>query len=192
VKPRLARRALLLAAILPLAGCFDFDAPLGPPTTPIDARLLGSWRCIGFEAQTTDTVGTIQFAALDGTQYDIGPGPGCEGSDCMDRFRAHITKVAGMTLLNARELKDGELAAKWNFVRYTFHRPNVLQLELADDEVLKVKPETTETLRRGLERERRNPKLFQDYLVCLKVVPKDPEPASPAGSPTPAPAVPPS
>ena len=180
-------RGLLLAFALPLAGCFDFEAPLGPATVPIDPRLLGQWRCMGFEESGTDRVGVIQFSALDKVQYDVGPPPTCEGTDCMDRFRAHITKIAGMTLLNARELKDGKPDEKWNFVRYTFYRPNILHLDLVSDDVLKVKPETTETLRRAFEKQRKDPRLFEDYLICVKVVPKE---AAPAASPTATPAAP--
>jgi hypothetical protein len=153
----------LLPAVAFLGGCYD--APLGPAKAPFDSRLVGDWRCIGFQ-DNDEPGGTLRIALSDATHADVSCVKGCEGEEF--GYRLHLTKLRSVPLLNAQELKDGGPSGSWYFVRYTFHRPNLLHFEFVHDEALKGVPETSEALRSALEKRLGDPKTFEDYLVCVK------------------------
>lgn len=175
-----------MALTLPLGGCFEFDVPLGPPTVPVDRRLIGDWRCTGFDSGAdADKVGHLRFHAADATHYEISSTDPCEGSECMPPYRAHITKVGKATILNAQEIKkDAPGDEKWSLVRATLYRPNVLHLALADDDKFKDVAQDAHALEKAVEKRMRTTGVFVDYMVCIKPAPSavelTPEAAKPA------------
>lgn len=165
--------AVMLASTLPLTACFEFSVPLGPPKDPVDPRLVGEWRCMGFEAGAdSDKVGRLRFRVLDPQHYEVTTGDACDGSDCMPPYRAYITRIGKVTILNAQEIKkEGPDDAKWSFVRVTFDRPNTLHLAIADDDKFKDVPQTSAALARALRRRMDLPGTFEDYMMCVRVAP---------------------
>jgi len=177
---RLARCAFLVC-MLPLSGCFEFDVPLGPATVPIDPRLVGEWRCTGFEGNAdSDKIGHLRFQVADTNHYEVTSPDPCEGSDCMPPYRAHITTVGKATILNAQEIKKDEGGdVKWSFVRATLYQPNILHLSLADDEKFKDVPQDTRALKKAVQKRMDTKGVFVDYMVCVKPEPES-SPQKPA------------
>jgi len=158
----------LLGLALPLFGCIEFDAPLGPPKSPIDPNLLGEWRCMSFGTPDPDVVVRMNVQALEPNHYEVVfPCDQPDHPDC--RFRAHITRLHHTPILSAEEMEGGKGSGKWYFVRYTFHRYNLLRFEVADHDALKDVPETSSALRQALGKEMKRHGVFLDYLACAKV-----------------------
>jgi hypothetical protein len=170
--PARARRGLLLLALaLPLFGCpYGAEVPLDTAAAPLDARLLGRWRCVSGDSEEVGVIAlTASRDAAD--RYDAAFTP-CDGTGC--GFRAHLTVVAGMPILNAQELKtDG--TGDWSFVRYTLYRPDVVHFELANDEPFKglPKPAAAPAIRHVFEEHMGDPALFSDWTTCVRVKPDE-------------------
>jgi hypothetical protein len=180
----------VFVCMLPLGGCFEFDVPLGPATVPIDRRLIGDWRCTGFDSGAdADKVGHLRFHADDATHYEISSLDPCEGSECMPPYRAHITKVGKATILNAQEIKKDAGDEKWSFVRATLYRPNILHLSLADDDKFKDVAQDAHALKKAVEKRMLAKGVFVDYMVCVKPTPSIVE-LTPEPPPTPTPETP--
>lgn len=191
-------RAGLSASVLLLAfagpGCYEFDAPLDPtPQVAVDPSLVGSWRCLSVPDPDEPAYG-LAFTATDDRRYSItmlagketatggqeaeaGSGAGSEANaESEDVFDAYTSRVDGDTVLNVRGRKDrGQ--ARWVYVRYSLLRPDVLRLELADDDVLEPKAQTTPELRAALHRQRRDPKLYVPFCVCVRAPRPKPSPS---------------
>ena len=55
-------RGVLLMSCLSLPACYDFDFPLDPkPQVPVNARLVGAWRCLGTQATLDDPPGVLRI-----------------------------------------------------------------------------------------------------------------------------------
>jgi hypothetical protein len=172
---RPATRWIALILGLPLTGCFEFDVPLTPPTIKVDTRLLGEWRCVGFESASSDAdkVVHLQFKAMDEMQYEITSPDMCNKDDdaeCPSVFHAYASSVANTTFLNTKIVrKNGTLEPEWTFARARLHDPNVLHLDLVDDEAFKGVPRTSEALRKALAKRMKVAGTFSEYCVCARV-----------------------
>ena len=172
-------RVVLVIASLSLPACYDFDFPLDPkPVVPVDARLVGAWRCLGSEAALDDAPGVLRIARqTDLTSRWSLESPSADGTPEHSEYDVHGSTVPGGALLNAFDL--GKKAnGKWNLVRYSFLLPNVLRIQLVNDEPF-AKLKDAGALRREVEKRREDPAIYTDFMVCVR--PK----ASATPSPTP-------
>ncbi len=173
---RWIRKSGRLSLTVPVAfavatlGCFEFDAPLGPPTTPIDKRLIGHWRCLGQDEDEADARALpLHIRALNETRYALSH-PTDKGEN---QYRAHLTKLRDDLILNVNQLKDGEPSKGWHLLRLSFLRPRVLLFELADDDAFEDVAPTSEALREAFEKRSSQPKVYSDLLVCVTSLPSD-------------------
>jgi hypothetical protein len=160
-----------LTIALPLLGCFTFDAPLGPSSSPIDDRLLGEWRCIPSKHDPEDDrVFRMDFKGLDATHYDVSS-PDCvpeTDSACSFHYRAHVTHLRRDTVLNALDLDDsGKGMDTWYLALYRFPGRDVLLIQLVDSGQLNG-PDTPMALRRALESRNPPKDLLADFVLCKR------------------------
>ena len=174
-------RIVAVLACLVLPSCYEFDFPLDPkPQVPVDARLIGTWRCLGAEPAIDDAPATLlverRTAALAHWSFEVASNDGTMEKDDYD---VHGSTVRGGALLNVFQLGE-KASGKWNFVRYTFVAPEILRLQFVDDEpFVKVKGSAVD-LRKAIEKRRNDAGIYKDYCICVRVK------ATPSPSPTPA------
>jgi len=176
-------RGVLLMSCLSLPACYDFDFPLDPkPQVPVDARLVGAWRCLGTQATLDDPPGVLRIdRRSDLISRWTFESPSANGAAEKGEYEVHASTVPGGALLNAVEL--GEKAnGKWNFVRYSFLLPDVLRIQLVNDEPFE-KAKDAKALRSQIEKRRNDPAIYTDFLICVR--PKASSEASATPSPTP-------
>lgn len=127
----IARVALCGATVL-LPACYQGSEPLTPATPgSVDARLDGDWRCI--RDDNDGTVG-LSIRPRDASRHDVRlRAPGEEE----DRYVAHVSRFGDTAIANVQELRDGQPAGQWVYVRYRFLREGVLDLSLVSDDSLK-------------------------------------------------------
>jgi len=178
-------RVVLVVACLSLPACYDFDFPLDPkPLVPVDARLVGAWRCLGSEAALDDAPGVLRIALrTDTTSRWSFESPSADGTPEKSEYDVHGSTLRGGAFLNAVEL-GAKANGKWNFVRYSFLLPNVLRIQLVNDEPF-AKLKDAAALRREIERRRDDPTIYSDFMICVR--PKPPKDASAAPPATPSP-----
>jgi hypothetical protein len=163
----------LFVACLTLPACYDFDFPLDPkPVLPIDTRLVGDWRCLAIDADLEDPPGILQVARRGEsiarwTFTSSGSEAAPNGGDPeRSEYDVHGSAVGGDVLLNALEL--GEKAnGKWNLVRYSFLLPDVVRLQVVNDEALP-KVASAAALRALIEKRVEDPAIYKDLLVCVR------------------------
>ena len=176
-------RAGLVMACLSFAACFEFDFPLDArPQVPVDGRLVGAWRCLGTEADLDDAPGVLRIVRrTDLISRWSFEAPSADGTTEKSEYDVHGSTVPGGSLLNAIEL--GEKAnGKWSFVRYSFLLPDVLRVQLVDDEPFKKIRDAT-SLRREIEKRKDDPAIYADFMICVR--PKGAKSAPVSPSPTP-------
>jgi hypothetical protein len=162
-----ALSALMLATALS-SGCYEMDVPLGPAATAIiDPRLVGRWRCVTPE-KNMDAAMTLTVSRHDEHQYAVSLAS--PGEDTL-RYRGHGTDVGGTTVVNLQELKPGRdpAASRFNFARSTFLKPNILEVEVLNDDPFKNVPNTAEAARKVIEASLKTPGLFEHYCVCSRI-----------------------
>ncbi|MEO8500543.1 MAG: hypothetical protein ABI565_06480 [Vicinamibacteria bacterium] len=175
------RVAAVIACLL-ISACYDFDFPLDPkPLVPVDARLLGTWRCLGAQAGLDDDPGVVRISGRSDSiaRWTI-ESRSADGSREKSEYDVHGSTIPGGSLLNALEL-GGKASGKWSFVRYTFLLPDVLRVQLVNDEPLAKVKDNAAALRQEIERRREDPSIYSDFLVCVR------SKASATPSPSPAP-----
>jgi hypothetical protein len=175
-------RALPIVACLSLPACYDFDFPLDPkPVVPVDARLVGAWRCLGAQADSDDAPGILAIARRsDATARWTFESRAADGTAEKSEYDVHASTVPGGNLLNALELGD-KASGKWSFVRYSFLLPSVLRVQLVNDEPLARVKGAADSLRLEIEKRRDDPAIYTDFLICVRAKP------APTPSPSPAP-----
>ena len=176
-------RVVLVVACLWSPACYDFDFPLDPkPQVPVDGRLIGTWRCLGAEEALEDDPGVLRIARrTELTSSWSFESRSADGAPEKSEYEVHGSTVPGGALLNAREL--GEKAnGKWNFVRYSFLLPDVLRIQLVNDEPFE-KVKEAAVLRTQIEKRRNDPAIYSDFMICVR--PK--VSSDPSATPTPAP-----
>lgn len=160
----LARIAALLAAVA-LPGCYESPVPLDPaPQAGIDPGLVGAWRCLppspaADDAPITITVATTRDRVYEAQFIEDGKEP--------DRYEVYASLVGGRPIANVRDLKTSN-GKPWTFARWELLRPNVLELSIADDDMLKSTEPTAAALRKRMEALAKDPKLFGAFAVCVR------------------------
>jgi hypothetical protein len=176
-------RLVLIIGCLSLPACYDFDFPLDPkPQVPVDGRLIGAWRCLGVQADLDDDPGVLRIARRTElvSRWSF-ESTSANGAPEKSEYDVHGSTVPGGALLNALDL--GEKAnGKWNFVRYSFLLPDVLRIQLVNDEPFE-KIKDAKSLRSEIEKRRDDPAIYSDFMICVR--PKPVPDASPRPSPTP-------
>ena len=178
------KRGALAAVLMGLAfgACYEFDFPLDPkPQVPVDAPLIGAWRCLAASADLDEPPLTLRIEQK--SQWIMNWSTESRSSDGVtekDGYEVHGSSLKGGALLNVREL--GERADdRWSFVRYTFLLPYLLRLQVVDDEPFAKEKGSAKALRQALEKRRNDPVIYGDLCVCLRVK------TSPVPSPMPSP-----
>ena len=178
-----ALRVLLSVACLSLPACYSFDFPLDPkPQVPVDARLLGAWRCLATQADLDEGPGILRITRQ--TEFVSKwnfESPAEGGAPEKSDYEVYASTVKGGALLNAREV--GEKAeTTWSLVRYTFLLPDVLRIQAMHDEPFE-KIKDAKGLRKAVEKRRDDPEIYADFMICVRPAP--PLLPSPSPSPTP-------
>jgi len=164
VSERIQRVVVLLALLVGSNGCL-FEAPLDvKPEVPIDAAILGTWRCIGDERADAKPANFVVSRATD-HRYNI---VFQEDGEDTDTYEAYASVIKGQTLLNVR-IPSVPASKPWAIARCSLLRPNVVHVQLANDDKLKAADSTPASLRRALERALGNADVFEDYCVCVRV-----------------------
>lgn len=161
-------RAAALVLTLALWGCYESQFPLGPPEEgTIDRRLPGNWRCLQ-SGEGENKPFLLSIIPFDGKQYYAGLL--MEGEKPV-HYRAFSASVKGMTLLNVQEINSETVSEsrRWIFVRYSLLRPNVLLVEIVKDAPFKGIDASPLSVREVVERDIRNPELYQDFCTCVKI-----------------------
>jgi hypothetical protein len=159
-------KAIALVAVLCAGGCYESDFPLdSAPQVTVDAALLGTWRCLSFDADPQERPATVVVESPREHVYGVtlqedGKGP--------EHYEAHASSVRIPRLLNIQELKDGVDSRPWVFARYTFLRPQVFQLQIVSDKALNKVEKSRPAVRDAIERLRASPSLFDDFCVCVR------------------------
>ena len=91
-----------------------------------------------------------------------------EGDDVPDRYEAHGSMLGGRALFSIRDL--GTSSGKpWAFVRYALLRPTVLHVEIVNADALKGVDDSPAPVRRAIERQLGDPRLFGHLCTCVRV-----------------------
>jgi hypothetical protein len=176
-------RVCMVVACLSLPACYDFDFPLDPKAqVPVDARLVGAWRCLGSQASLDDDPGVLRIARrTDLTSRWSFESPSADGTTEKSEYDVHASTVPGGALLNALDL-GAKANGKWNFVRYSFLLPDVLRIQLVNDEPF-ARVKDAKALRDEVEKRRDDPAIYTDFMICVR--PKASKDAAATPSPTP-------
>jgi hypothetical protein len=164
------RAAGMGIALLAMTGCLS-AFPLEPaPVKDIDARLTGVWRCLPSDEDATAEAATLTIRRATDRTYAITFE--AKGDDT-SRYDAYPTDVGGTTILNVKDLGSG--TTPWDYARYSFLLPNVLQVRVVQDGLLKEVERTPAAFRDAIRRHLEDPALYGDFCVCVRA--RDPEPA---------------
>jgi hypothetical protein len=166
--------SVAVCAATVLASCYS-QSPLDPsPQSPLDQKLLGTWRCVSPDPVKAE-VATAGFAVgpvtKDGEYLLTWGAPNEEA----DSYRAFTSVLGDSTFLNVRPLQEDQYTG-WTFLRYSFLRANVLYVELVSNEPFKEKESTASAAaaRATLERALRStPETLEEYVVCFKTAKRD-------------------
>ena len=157
--------ALVCAAAAIIPGCYQGTEPLTAAASgSVDARLDGDWRCI---RDDNDGLVTLSIRAHDTRRHDVRLRVPDEDDD---RYIAHVSRVGETTIANVQELRDGQPAGKWVYVRYRLLREGVLDLSLVSEDKLK----SAQDPRGALDEIRAraaDEQLYENLLVCLRATP---------------------
>jgi hypothetical protein len=85
-----------------------------------------------------------------------------------DLYEGYASQVKGHTVLNVRDLDPRSPTKAWTFARHSFLLPDVLRVQLANDEELKDVEHTPAALRAALERLDGSANLYVDFCVCVR------------------------
>jgi len=162
-----ANGLLLGVGVLALAGCYESTAPLdAAPEHEIDRALLGTWRCLPSNPASDEEAASFVVASTSDRVYAISfeEGPGKEP----ERYEGFLSRIKDKPFLNVRQLKAKPSDKPWAFVRYAYLRPDVVQVHIVSDELLKDVEGSPESVRSALERHLEKPELLYNYCVCLR------------------------
>ncbi len=159
VRARVVPRALVGVLALGLLGCpYESDKPIGDPKQAVsEERLLGEWHCI---TPDDERVSRLSISAGAEGLPELFWSTDTEKSS-MEFF---VTQLPEGRVMNVRELEDGKPKGGWSVARYTFHRPYLLEFELAEEEPFKGAPDPVAVVRRGLT----SPGVFVPGIACVR------------------------
>jgi hypothetical protein len=165
VSSSLGRALFCVAFGLSGNGCF-FDCPLDAgATVRVDPTIIGTWRCLGFDAGPTSNPANFVVRQVDDHRYAIVFD---EGDDEVEHYEAYASMVKGQTILNVRLPKPKAGLKPWALARYSFLRADVVQVQLVDETKLQGADRSPEVLRQALEKIQGQPDLYGDYCVCVR------------------------
>lgn len=167
-KFRSALPVLLLAVASLLAGCL-FEAPIDPTQEALDDNLIGAWRCLPSNPDLDDETATFIVAEAGDRLYSVSIE--VEGEE-PDRYEAHRSQIGDASYLNVRTLATNTTDQPWTLARYIYLLPDVLQVQLVEDDRLKPAERSPATLRQAIENGRAD-EFFGDYCVCVRAQGKE-------------------
>src|SRR5262245_55654171 len=155
------RRLLLVVACVVLPACYDFPFPLDEKATVAnDPRLNGKWRCL--PAKGDDPSGRLSIEPTSPTEarwtFDVHEET---GKDERSVYAVHGSTLSP-TILNVRHAEADD-ARPWTVARFAFLRPDVLFLQVLDDEPFSGE-KTGAALRKALEKRADDPAVWFDML----------------------------
>jgi hypothetical protein len=133
-----ARIASLLIVVGVSSACYESSVPLSSPTSGLDSKLLGLWRCVPGDKTSADSA-KLRIVAFDEHQYFADwTDDDRANDDQVTRYRAYASVIGSTTLLNVQELKDTTAArGRWMFLRYVLPSADRLTLSVAQDDLVK-------------------------------------------------------
>lgn len=161
---RLARGCVALLAVA-LTGCpYDSESPVAEASKqPLDARLLGQFRCVG----DGETAATLTISRISATEFEATLS--AKGEEETMRFRLASARIGSTPVVNVHS-EDPKEKRPWTLARTTLLRPSVLHVELAREEPLK----DAKDVRKALAASLKKGDLFADLYACLRPDTADP------------------
>lgn len=137
------------------------------------------WRCLSAQASVDEAPATLHIEPRPGLlAHWTFETPSSDGTMDKGEFDVYRSSQLGGSLLNAVE-SGGKEQSKWSFVRYSLLIPDVLRIELMDDEPFDKVKDNAEALRQAITRRVNDPAIYKDFCVCVR--------AKPAAEPSPSP-----
>jgi hypothetical protein len=159
------RRLAPLVLAAPLLGCFESATPIADAsTTPIDPRVAGEWRCV---TPHDDETVRLTFTKTSEAAYDVVLTPPDE-NEKKDRYRASSARLDGAALVNVQQVAEDGTPGKWVLIRYTLHKPALLELEVAADAVFEAEKKAPP--REVASRHLKAGDLFEPFCACVRVI----------------------
>lgn len=122
--------AILAAASVLVAGCFESTKPLSQPgTVAYDETLSGQWNCVPDPPLRPQDKATLTLRHIDQYQFDAN----WQDGDKTSRYRGYGSKIDGNVVYNVLEVAPG---AKWFFLRYK-REGRKLTLSIAQESEIK-------------------------------------------------------
>lgn len=149
----------VLAAAVALPGCLS-ETPIAPgAATPIDERLVGTWRCVSGNQDVVSilTIARQSATAYAGTLAEFGHEPGS--------FEAYLVGRGSNALANVKDLET-DSAERWTLMRPTLYRPDLLHVETVDSD------HKAPGFSAALKDPKKRDALFEDAFTCVRVPPK--------------------
>jgi hypothetical protein len=123
-------------------GCYQSAFPVEtPPSVPVDAALLDTWRCQPTHDDSPLTIAVTRASAYVYALQLQAPG------DPAEHYEAYATDVGRRRVLN---IKDPKAARPWTFATYELHGQDRLSISLFTDKGLAHTPTTPEALKHAL------------------------------------------
>jgi len=154
---------LLVLGLTSLAlGCYESATPLNrPQPAPVDARLVGAWRCVG--PDTSDDAITITTEGSPNGTYAI---TWEESGKKPDHYEGYLAGLQDMTVLNVREA-PASTTSQWSLARIDLLQPDIALIKVVSETLLK--GQSAASVRMTLEQQKGNPALYEKYsLVCIR------------------------
>ena len=162
-----------LIALAMSAGCYESDFPLDPnPPLAVWQAWLGTWRCLPADADADESPASLRVKPGPEGWYDATWQEGRNQS----RYEGYTSDVLGTRFVSIRERKADGKTGRWAFVRPTLLRPNVLQLQIVNEDAMKGVETSASAIRRAVEQRVTDPALTVDFCVCVRAK----EPTEPA------------
>ena len=158
------RLALVVMALAGACnGCF-FKSPLDAvATVPIDAALLGTWRCLEFGKHSDSTPFNLTVARASDRQYSV---VFQEDDESPGELVAYPSVVNGKTLVNIRV--PDEDTKPWLIARYSVERSDMLYVELMEKDKLVGADVSPDSFRRAVAKAAKRTDLFRAYSACVR------------------------
>jgi hypothetical protein len=159
----ICRRTILFIIAGLATGCYESEFPLDPtPQIQTDSRLVGAWRCVTPDAN--DAASTLTVESSQGRTYNVTLQ---ESGKSPDRYEGYNSSLKAITLVNLRDVAATQ--TRWVFVHYEFLQTNVLLVRVVHERLLKGVAKSPAAVRKIIERERLNPALYEDSIVCVRM-----------------------
>jgi hypothetical protein len=162
---RRTRTAAVFTAAL-TAGCYESDVPLDTaPTVEVEEALIGTWRCLPFEADADEEPATLTIRRGPERRYDVG---WQETDKAPDRYEAFASRVSSTPFFNLQEVKPTGERGKWAFLRAELLRPAILHVQIVTDDALKGVEKSPPAIRQAIERQLSSERLTMDFALCVR------------------------